>query len=165
MLVARVHKQVPCGSLTSVRRTGRGASQSAGVRATAVLRGNLGERCVEGHEQGEPEAEASTDGPSGGPAEGHAPGRGHSFLPWALESRARSGLGNVLSATLSGVEEFRFSGKAVLHVCRWQEEELGDDGDSHSQVPARHCPGVGGQCRLAEWASGVVCVPLTPDHS
>ena len=79
MLVARVHKQVPCGSLASVRRTGRGAGPSAGVRATAVLRGNLGERCVEGHEQGEPEAEASTDGPSEGPAEGHAPGRGAAF--------------------------------------------------------------------------------------
>ena len=153
MLVARVHKQVPCGSLASVRRTGRGAGPSAGVRATAVLRGNLGERCVEGHEQGEPEAEASTDGPSEGPAEGHAPSRGRSLLPWALESRTRSGLGNVLSAVLSGVEEFRFSGKAVLHVCRWQEEGLRDDRDSHSQGPVWHCLGVGGRCRQAEWAS------------
>ena len=45
-------------------------------------------------------------------------------------------------------------GKAVLHVCRWQEEGLRDDRDSHSQVPARHCPGARGRCRQAEWASG-----------
>ena len=53
-------------------------------------------------------------------------------------------------------QEWRSSdsaGKAVLHVCRWQEEGLRDDRDSHSQVPARHCPGGGGRCRQAEWAS------------
>lgn len=72
----------------------------------------MGERCVEGLRQGEPETEASTDGPSEGPAEGHAPRRGRSFLPWALESGASSGLETVLSAALSGVEEFRFSGKS-----------------------------------------------------
>ena len=44
-------------------------------------------------------------------------------------------------------QEWRSSdsaGKAVLHVCRWQEEGLRDDRDSHSQVPARQCLGVGG---------------------
>ena len=54
-------------------------------------------------------------------------------------------------------QEWRSSdsvGKAVLHVCRWQEEGLRDDRDSHSQVPARHCPGARGRCRQAEWASG-----------
>ena len=53
-------------------------------------------------------------------------------------------------------QEWRSSdsaGKAVLHVCRWQEEGLRDDRDSHSQVPARQCLGVGGRCRQAEWAS------------
>ena len=69
----------------------------------------MGERCVEGLRQGEPETEASSDGPFEGPVEGHAPRRGHSFLPWALESGASSGLETVLSAALSGVEEFRFS--------------------------------------------------------
>ena len=85
---------------------------------------------MEGLRQGEPETEARTDGPSEGPVEGHAPRRGHSFLPWALESGASSGLETVLSAALSGVEEFRFSREscaARVQVARgrtWRRERL-----------------------------------------
>lgn len=57
------------------------------------------------------------------------------------------------------------AGKTVLDVCRWQQEEFNDDRDSHSQGSAQHCPGVWGQSRQAERASGVVCMPLPPDHS
>ena len=109
MLVARVHKEVPCASLTSVRRTGRGGRSQCRTQGHSGPEGQPG---GEVHRQGEPETEASTDGPSEGPAEGHAPGTGCSFLPWALESGASSGLETVLSAALSGVEEFRFSRKS-----------------------------------------------------
>ena len=109
MLVARVHKEVPCASLTSVRRTGRGGWSQCRSQGHSGPEGQPG---GEVHRQGEPETEASTDGPSEGPAEGHAPGTGRSFPPWALESGASSGLETVLSAALSGVEEFRFSRKS-----------------------------------------------------
>ena len=148
---------------------GEGAGPSAGLRATAVLGGKLVERCVEGHRQGEPETEASTDGPSEGPAEGHAPRRGHSFLPWALESGASSGLETVLSCQerlFTHCQEWRSSdsaGKAVLHVCRWQEEGRGDERDSQSGP----CPALsGGQGAMQTSRMGFwVLWPLPPDHS
>lgn len=53
----------------------------------------------------------------------------------------------------------------MLHVCRWQQEELRDDRDSDSQVPAQHCPGVWGHSRQAELALGGVCMLQPPDYS
>ena len=108
---------------------------------------------MEGHRHGEPETEASTDGPSEGPAEGHAPGTGRSFLPWALESGASSGLETVLSAALSGVEEFRFSRKscaARVQVARGRtqrRQRLSQSGP---------CPAVSGgrgAMQTSRWAS------------
>lgn len=54
------------------------------------------------------------------------PGGGIAFSLGLWSQGLVQRLGNVLSAALSGVEEFRFNpGKTVLHVCRWQEEGLG----------------------------------------
>lgn len=57
------------------------------------------ERCVEAHKQGDPTKRNPhmADVSSEGPAKGNAAGSGQTFLPWALESRAGSGLENVLS--------------------------------------------------------------------
>lgn len=112
-----------------------------------------GARCVQGHEQGVPGRETSPAGPSEGPAGGTRAGSGRSFLPRALESRARSGLENVLSAALSGAEQFRFSGEswaARVAIGRTRRRQ------TLSQVPARHCPGGGGD---ADKQNGLLGLP------
>lgn len=44
------------------------------------------------------------------------------------------------------------AGKAVLHLCEWQQEEHRDDRESKSQITSQHsrCHTVLGQSRLAE---------------
>ena len=90
-----------------------------------------------------------------GQTQGDVTGSGQSLLALALESSTSSGLENVLSPSRclerSGSDS---AGRAVLHLCTWQQEELREDRENLMTLPSIVMGSWGQQTSRIRWLLG-----------